>query len=257
MTHDMSRRRLLATGAAGAAVAGAAALSPLSKAEAATARPAGTGAVKPTIVLVHGGYAEVPYEWLDVWLSPRLDNALLRMNVQPPAAERGLVTPMFPWGSMATTRGQNLAYLTTRPAPTAPGGGKLYEVGVTGHGPAGDDLAAQAAAEIRTWDTGYRDRSVGFGLPDTPRRPPTPTPAGSSLTAPATPSPSPCGSPAPPPFSGAPKTIAEVSAIQRSPDDEDPHRAAMTASTATMAPELIRVTRYTAYRPAAAITRTR
>jgi len=56
MSHDISRRRLLATGAAGAAVAGAAALSPLSKAQAATAHP--TGAVKPTIVLVHGGYAD-------------------------------------------------------------------------------------------------------------------------------------------------------------------------------------------------------
>jgi protein-L-isoaspartate(D-aspartate) O-methyltransferase len=114
---------------------------------------------------------EVPYEWLDLWLSLRLDNALLRMNVQPPAADRGLVTPMFPWGSMATTRGPNLAYLTTRPAPPAPGGGKQYEVGVAGRGPAGGDLAAQAAAEIRTWDTGYRDRTVQFALPDTPATP--------------------------------------------------------------------------------------
>jgi hypothetical protein len=45
--------------------------------------------------------------------------------------------------------------------------------------------------------------------------------------------------------------------MQRSPDDEDPHRAAITAATATMAPELIRVTWYTAYRPATTITRTR
>ena len=55
MSVKISRRRLLVTGAA---VAGtAAALSPLSKAAAATS-PAGAGAVKPTIVLVHGGYAD-------------------------------------------------------------------------------------------------------------------------------------------------------------------------------------------------------
>jgi pimeloyl-ACP methyl ester carboxylesterase len=59
MSPEISRRRLLATGAAGAAVsATGAALAPFSSAAAATARPAGTGAVKPTIVLVHGGYAD-------------------------------------------------------------------------------------------------------------------------------------------------------------------------------------------------------
>ncbi|HTU72773.1 MAG TPA: alpha/beta hydrolase [Trebonia sp.] len=59
MNREISRRKLLATGAAGTAFIGtAAALSPLSAASAATARPAGTGAAKPTIVLVHGGYAD-------------------------------------------------------------------------------------------------------------------------------------------------------------------------------------------------------
>jgi len=56
MGPELTRRRVLATGAA---VAGTAAvLAPLSSAAAATARSAGTGAVKPTIVLVHGGYAD-------------------------------------------------------------------------------------------------------------------------------------------------------------------------------------------------------
>ena len=59
MSPEISRRMLLATGAAGVVVAGTgAALAPFSSAAAATARPAGAGAVKPTIVLVHGGYAD-------------------------------------------------------------------------------------------------------------------------------------------------------------------------------------------------------
>jgi pimeloyl-ACP methyl ester carboxylesterase len=54
MGPELTRRRVLATGAA---VAGTAAvLAPLTSAAAATARPAGPA--KPTIVLVHGGYAD-------------------------------------------------------------------------------------------------------------------------------------------------------------------------------------------------------
>jgi len=105
---------------------------------------------------------------MDLWLSVRLDNALMRMNVQPPAAARGQVTPMFGWGSMATVRGSDLAYLTTRPAPPAPDGSKLYEVGVVGHGPASMELAHQVAGEIRRWDKTYRTRTVQFEIPDTP-----------------------------------------------------------------------------------------
>ncbi|RKF24704.1 methyltransferase, FxLD system [Micromonospora globbae] len=110
----------------------------------------------------------VPYEWLDLWLACRLDNAIMRMNVQPQAIERGTVSPMFPWGAMATTRGQDLAYLTIRPAPPAADGGKLYEVGVLGHGPSGKDLAQHVADEIRVWDADYRARTVHFEIPDAP-----------------------------------------------------------------------------------------
>jgi protein-L-isoaspartate(D-aspartate) O-methyltransferase len=111
----------------------------------------------------------VPYEWMELWLCLRLDNALMRMNVQPPAADRDQVTPMFPWGSMATTCGPDLAYLTTRPAPpAADGGGKLHEVGVIGHGPGSQHLVQQVSQEIRTWDEGYRTRAVRFEMPDTP-----------------------------------------------------------------------------------------
>ena len=110
----------------------------------------------------------VPYEWMDLWLACRLDNAIMRMNVQPGAIERGTVTPMFPWGAMATTRGADLAYLTIRPAPPAAEGGKLYEVGVFGHGHGGKDIAQHVGEEIRTWDADYRSRTVRFEIPYAP-----------------------------------------------------------------------------------------
>jgi protein-L-isoaspartate(D-aspartate) O-methyltransferase len=110
----------------------------------------------------------VAFEWMDLWLACTLGNALMRMSVQPPAADRGQASPMFGWGSMATTRGSDLAYLTVRPAPADGDGGKLYEVGVIGHGPAGQDLAEQVAGQVRTWDKEYRTRPVRFEIPATP-----------------------------------------------------------------------------------------
>ncbi|MEV4824544.1 methyltransferase, FxLD system [Micromonospora sp. NPDC049274] len=110
----------------------------------------------------------VSYEWMDLWLACRLDNAIMRMNVQPTAVQRGAVTPMFRWGAMATTDGARLAYLTTRPAPARPDGSRLYEVGVIGHGPNGEDLAHHVSKEIRTWDASYRSRTVRFEIPDAP-----------------------------------------------------------------------------------------
>lgn len=110
----------------------------------------------------------VPYEWMDLWLACRLDNAIMRMSVQPTAVQRGAVTPMFSWGAMATTRGADLAYLTTRPALARPDGSRLYEVGVIGHGPNGRDLAHHVSEEIRSWYTNYRSREVRFEIPDAP-----------------------------------------------------------------------------------------
>ncbi|MGH3735014.1 MAG: methyltransferase, FxLD system [Micromonosporaceae bacterium] len=106
----------------------------------------------------------VPYEWMDLWLACTLDNALMRMNVLAPAADRQQVTPMFPWGSMATTRGSDIAYLTVRSAPPDPDGGKLYEVGVIGHGPTGAALAEEVAEQVRTWDKDHRARTVRFEI---------------------------------------------------------------------------------------------
>lgn len=110
----------------------------------------------------------VPHEWMDLWLACRLDNAIMRMNVQPTAVQGGVVTPMFQWGAMATTRGADFAYLTTRPTPARPDGSRLYEVGVIGHGPQGWDLAHHVSEDIRTWNATYRSRTVRFEIPDAP-----------------------------------------------------------------------------------------
>ncbi|MBO2460351.1 methyltransferase, FxLD system [Actinomadura violacea] len=109
----------------------------------------------------------VPFEWMELWLCLRLDNALMRMNVHRDAKQRLTLEPMFGWGAMATVRDQDLAYLTIRSAPPADDR-KLYEVGVIGHGPTGHHLAHQVAEEIRTWDTRYRHRTVHFELEDAP-----------------------------------------------------------------------------------------
>ncbi|WP_327586957.1 methyltransferase, FxLD system [Nonomuraea sp. NBC_00507] len=109
--------------------------------------------------------AEVSLEWLDLWLCLRLDNALMRMNTSPDAKERGVVTPMFPWGSMATVQDRDLVYLAIR--PTQPEDGqKLYEIGVVGHGPSATRLMDQVAEEICLWDSDWRGLTARFTIPD-------------------------------------------------------------------------------------------
>ncbi len=108
------------------------------------------------------------FEWLYLWLSCRLANPLMRMNVEPAARDSGLVAPMFPTTAMATTRGGDLAYLTIRAAEPGPDGTKRYEVGVIGHGPGAEELAHRVAEEVRVWDRDHRNRRVRFELSDTP-----------------------------------------------------------------------------------------
>ncbi|MEC3997221.1 methyltransferase, FxLD system [Actinacidiphila sp. DG2A-62] len=109
------------------------------------------------------------FEWLDLWLSLRLDDPLMRMEVKTEAREQGLVTPMFPTVAMATAAGDgSLAYLTIRPADPADDGTRRYEVGVIGHGPSAPRLAASVAREITVWNDTFRSRTVRFHLPDRP-----------------------------------------------------------------------------------------
>lgn len=109
------------------------------------------------------------FEWLYLWLACRLDNPIMRMNVERSAKDSSLVSPMFPTVAMATTTADgSLAYLTIRSAEPTPEGTKRYEVGVLSHGPTAQRLADRTARHITTWDTGFRTRPVTFALPDTP-----------------------------------------------------------------------------------------
>lgn len=108
------------------------------------------------------------FEWLYLWLSCRLANPLMRMNVEPAARDSGLVAPMFPTTAMATTRGGDLAYLTIRAAEPGPDSARRYEVGVIGHGPGAEELAYQVVEEVRVWDRDHRNHQARFELPEVP-----------------------------------------------------------------------------------------
>ncbi|MER7847390.1 methyltransferase, FxLD system [Kitasatospora sp. NPDC096077] len=111
--------------------------------------------------------AGTTYEYQDLWLALTLPNSLMRMGVTGTARERG-IAPMFGWGAMATVDAGSLAYLTLRPGELDTDGHKTYETGVIGHGPAGAALADLVAEQIRTWNTGFRDRTLRIELPDAP-----------------------------------------------------------------------------------------
>ncbi|MDH6709207.1 protein-L-isoaspartate(D-aspartate) O-methyltransferase [Kitasatospora sp. MAA19] len=111
--------------------------------------------------------AGTTYEYQDLWLALRLPTSLMRMSVTGNARDRG-VHPMFGWGAMATIHADSLAYLTLRPGEPDADGRKTYETGAIGHGPAGELLADLVAEEIRTWNAGFRGRTLRFELPDNP-----------------------------------------------------------------------------------------
>lgn len=110
--------------------------------------------------------ANESFEWLDLWLTCVMDNALSRMLVERAAVDRGLVRPQFGWGAMAVADKGGLAYLTLRPqdSDTANGQRRTYEVGVVSHGPTGDALAGRVVNAIGTWEREYRSRPVEFEI---------------------------------------------------------------------------------------------
>lgn len=110
------------------------------------------------------------FEWLYLWLACRLPNPIMRMEVATTAKDSGLVTPLFPTVTMATTAVDgSLAYLTIRPAEPDPDtDGRRYEIGVVGHGATGQQLADQVGAELVLWDQSFRTRTVRITIPDVP-----------------------------------------------------------------------------------------
>lgn len=103
-----------------------------------------------------------PLDPMWLWLATRLDNRLSRMPIQQPTVAGDLITPGLPWGDMAgvPVKERGLTYLTLRPAQGQPG---RHEVGVIGHAPAGQKLAAQMTDQIRAWEP-HRAEDLSFAL---------------------------------------------------------------------------------------------
>jgi len=95
------------------------------------------------------------WEHLYLWLMATTPG-VCKFNITPEGAASGLLRPLLSWGGAAFHEGGNFAYLTNRRGvgghPEAP----RYEVGVIGHGPQGEQLAARIASRLRAWDAGPR-----------------------------------------------------------------------------------------------------
>lgn len=97
-------------------------------------------------------------EWLCLWLTCTLPGGLFGITTRPSAAERGILTPMFRWGSVAAVAGGTLAYLGVSPDD------EQRRIDVIGHGPRGAELAEVVADQIRAWNQDYRARTAQFTI---------------------------------------------------------------------------------------------
>ena len=103
--------------------------------------------------------AEGSAQWLFLWLACSLRNAVSRMQAREQAIRSGLVGPVPAWGTVATSDGGSLAYVSLRGH-----GGWPREISVIGHGPRGAGLTREVVAEVRAWNRGYRAASASFTL---------------------------------------------------------------------------------------------
>lgn len=101
-------------------------------------------------------------EFMWLWLSCTLDNALSRMEVDRKSPAASKLSPMF--RPVAVAEEGDLAYLTLRKADLDQQGNQLYEAGAVGHGPAGKALADRVAEEMAIWDRSFRGRDVTFEI---------------------------------------------------------------------------------------------
>ncbi|MBT8228015.1 MAG: methyltransferase, FxLD system [Dactylosporangium sp.] len=101
------------------------------------------------------------FEHLDLWLATAMPGFGL-LAVRRSAIDAEVVAPALSWGCSAAFEGGTLAYLSLRPSGADPGTGrKVFEFGVTAHGPEAKRLADQVGEQIRAWNTGHRG---GAGL---------------------------------------------------------------------------------------------
>ncbi|MEU9067291.1 methyltransferase, FxLD system [Streptomyces sp. NPDC048306] len=115
-------------------------------------------------------------EWMELFLTCSLPSGLIRM-LFPQSAKGALLTEdPYPSSTAVVDKGA-VTYLARRVSKeTTPEGNNLWEFGVIGHGPGSDELAAEVADTIRTWDREYRGREATFEIqpldaPEIERRP--------------------------------------------------------------------------------------
>jgi protein-L-isoaspartate(D-aspartate) O-methyltransferase len=100
--------------------------------------------------------ANEPFDHIWLWLTAT-EPGTCRLDAEDEAIEAGLCRPAFSYRTPAIVEGGSLAYLT-KPRPVDdPDGGRRYELGATGHGPAAVQLAERLVAQIRRFD---RDRTA-------------------------------------------------------------------------------------------------
>ncbi|HKS43521.1 MAG TPA: methyltransferase, FxLD system [Amycolatopsis sp.] len=111
-----------------------------------------------TDTTVWSGATVVPNEPFDgIWLRlTATEPGTCRLAADDTALEAGVCTAAFPYRTPALVEGDSLAYLT-KPRPVEDAGERRYELGATGHGPAGATLAERLCEQIRAWD---RDRAA-------------------------------------------------------------------------------------------------
>jgi protein-L-isoaspartate(D-aspartate) O-methyltransferase len=104
-------------------------------------------------ITVWSGASVVPNESTDlIW--PRLTGAesgTCRFAANDAAVEAGLCHPAFTHRSPALVDQDSLAYLALR-GPDADATERRWELGATGHGPTGAELAQRLCEHIRRWD---------------------------------------------------------------------------------------------------------
>ncbi|GAA2667603.1 methyltransferase, FxLD system [Streptomyces aculeolatus] len=105
-------------------------------------------------------------EWMELFISCTLPSGLIQMFF--PATAKGTLLTEDPYpSSTAAVQGGAVAYLARRVSDqTTSQGGRLWEFGVIAHGPGSNELAAQVADAVRTWDRDYRKREATFELHD-------------------------------------------------------------------------------------------
>jgi protein-L-isoaspartate(D-aspartate) O-methyltransferase len=86
----------------------------------------------------------------EFWLAGM--DGFCRLLAQPDAVQRGLVEPMYRWGSMAVFTQDTFAYLTMRSSEPDREERRRWELGVCGYGPQAEALADGVADRIRHWD---------------------------------------------------------------------------------------------------------